>query len=312
MYHRVAHEPVDYYSMTVSPANFKAHLDVLIRTRYVLPLDQFVAQFTAGKLRSDAIALTFDDGYVDNLVEAKPLLVTMATPATVFVVSGQIGRPEHFWWDELVRLVLFEDTPRHFELRVGHDVITFDFGNESAARDDGGTPAGSLERRRGALSTLWQLLRILEDKERSSIIKELQSIFASSNHRASLGRAMTADEVRSLTVDGLVTVGAHTVTHPVMAGLGVAACYREGVESKRACEDLIGRPVVAFSYPYGDYDVAACEAAKNAGFHFACSKQAGAVVRHSEIFALPRVYIPNLDGDGFEKVIRAASERAAI
>jgi peptidoglycan/xylan/chitin deacetylase (PgdA/CDA1 family) len=307
MYHRIANEPVDCYQMTVSPSNFKEHLDVLRRARHPLPLGDFVSDFAAGTLRPDAVALTFDDGYVDNLIDGKPLLAAADAPATVFLTTGYIDRPEHFWWDELARLILFEEGPQSFELVVRKQTMTFDFGTESAAREDGTTPVASLTRRHAALSTLWQILRVLEDEERRSIMVKLQSIFANRDHRASLGRAMTGEEVRALVADGLVTIGAHTVTHPVLTGLGAEICYREGVESKLACEALTGTAVVAFSYPYGDYDAEARDAVQSAGFTSACSKRGGAVTAKSDVFALPRIYVPNIDGDAFERILRAAS-----
>ena len=50
--------------------------------------------------------ITFDDGYADNLHNAKPLLEHYDIPATVFVVSGYVGHEREFWWDELERLLL--------------------------------------------------------------------------------------------------------------------------------------------------------------------------------------------------------------
>ena len=55
----------------------------------------------AGTLPLDAVALTFDDGYVDNLVFGKPRLEAADLPATVFLATGYIDRFEPFWWDEL-------------------------------------------------------------------------------------------------------------------------------------------------------------------------------------------------------------------
>src|SRR5271165_2456680 len=68
MYHRIADNPVDYFGLSVCPTRFEEHLRVLRRTRYPLPLTDFVRDLVAGSLRSNAVASTFDDGYVDNLV----------------------------------------------------------------------------------------------------------------------------------------------------------------------------------------------------------------------------------------------------
>jgi peptidoglycan/xylan/chitin deacetylase (PgdA/CDA1 family) len=306
-YHRIADEPVDFFRLAVSPARFEEQLDVLRRTRHPLPLAQFVHDLVSGTLPPNAVALTLDDGYLDNLEAGKPRLVAADVPATVFLATGFVNRPERLWWDELARLILFTSTPRSFELPVQGKSMQFDFGMEPAARADGATRAALLTRRHAALWTLRQTLRLLEDGERRAIMAKIRSVFAGHNDRSSLCRAMTSEEVRALVAGGLVTVGAHTITHPVLTELEPATCYREISDSKLACEAIIGEPVAGFAYPYGDFDDKAREAVKSAGFSFACSARNGPAVPTSDIFALPRVHVLNWDGDAFEQALRFAS-----
>ena len=307
MYHRIADELLDHWCLAVSPAHFEEQLDVLRRTRRPMPLSKFVFDFMAGTLAHDAVALTFDDGYVDNLFAAKPRLAVADVPASVFLATGYVGGAERFWWDELARLILLEDSPPTFELTACGKSMYFDFSTEPAAREDGSTPAGSLKLRRAALWTLRETLRPLEDEERRSVLAKLRSIFGGRDYHASLGRAMTSDEVLTLVADGLVTIGAHTVTHPVLPKLDPAACHHEIEESKTVCESLIGAPVTGFAYPYGDFDAGVREAVRTAGFAFACSVQSGPVTATSDIFALPRIHVHNCDGDAFARALRAAS-----
>jgi len=105
MYHRIANEAVDPWRLAVSPARFEEQLKVLRRTRHPLTLVDFVRRFKDGSLPAHAVALTFDDGYADNLLAAKPRLAAADVPATVFLATGYIDRPEEFWWDELARLL---------------------------------------------------------------------------------------------------------------------------------------------------------------------------------------------------------------
>jgi peptidoglycan/xylan/chitin deacetylase (PgdA/CDA1 family) len=136
---------------------------------------------------------------------------------------------------------------------------------------------------------------------------ELRSIFVGSDYRASLGRAMTKREVQELVTDGLVSIGAHTVTHPMLAGLESSACHREISDSKLACESIIGAPVESFAYPLGDFDAKAREAVKSAGFTFACSTMHGPAFATSDVFALPRIHVSDWSGDAFERALRSAS-----
>ena len=123
----------------------------------------------AGTLPSNAVALTFDDGYVDDLVAGKPRLAAADVPATVFLATGYLDRPGAIWSDELAKLFLLENGPQRFELMVRGRSVDFDFGTESPARDDGTMPVASLPRRWAALMTLWHSLRRLEDEERELV-----------------------------------------------------------------------------------------------------------------------------------------------
>lgn len=304
MYHRIADVPIDHWGLAVSPANFEEQLHVMRRTRYPLPLTEFVRSLNAGTLPRNAVAVTFDDGYVDNLLVGKSLLAAAGVSATVFLATGYIDREEGFWWDELERLILLGDWPGNcsFELVIREKSCIFEIDREISKHVDS---AG--ERRAAVLSMLWNALRRVDEKERRSNMTTLRTIFGSDGHRPSVSRAMTGDEVRRLIADDLVTIGAHTVTHPVLAGLETAACHREIIESKRACEALTGAPIAAFAYPYGDFDAQAREAVKSAGFSFACSTQRGPVTDASDVFALPRIQVPNVNGDGFEHALRLAA-----
>src|SRR5262249_5527782 len=105
----------------------------------------------------------------------------------------------------------------------------------------------------------------------------------------------------------LITVGAHTVTHPALSSLGPAECRREIGQSKLACEALVGRPVTEFAYPYGDFSTGAREAVKASGFTAALSIQHGPATVKSDILALPRIHVHNIDGHAFEQALASAS-----
>ena len=99
-------------------------------------------------------------------------------------------------------------------------------------------------------------------------MRTLRSIYTLSSHHEGLGRAMTSQEVKTLSADGLVKIGAHTVTHPVLSGLEPLGRRREITESKFTCESLIGASVGTFAYPYGDFNAATRAQVQAAGFSF--------------------------------------------
>lgn len=307
MYHRIADDPIDNWGLSVSPVHFEEHLRLIRRTRHALPLREFVKRQMAGTLRADAVALTFDDGYVDNLFSGKPRLAAADVPATIFLATGYLDRPGEFWWDELARLILRETGPRSFDLTVRKERMHFGFAAESRECDFGAKDEAPSTIRRAILTAIWQAMRRLEDEERESTMTELRSIFSVRCSRVDRGRAMTREEVRRLVMDGLITIGAHTVTHPVLSELAAADCAREISESKITCEALTGVPVEGFAYPFGDFDAKARGAVMAAGFTFACSAWYDPTVAMSDVFALPRIHVHNWDGDAFERALRSAS-----
>jgi peptidoglycan/xylan/chitin deacetylase (PgdA/CDA1 family) len=92
-YHRVNdRHPGD--RMTVHPAAFRRQMELVAAAgRPVLPLDAAVARLggEGPPLPDGALALTFDDGYRDNLECAAPILEQLGFPATVYLVTGRMG-----------------------------------------------------------------------------------------------------------------------------------------------------------------------------------------------------------------------------
>ena len=131
LYHRIAEPPpADPWGLSVSPAHFLEQVEVLSRTRQPFPLVEFVRSLIAGTLPSNAVALTLDDGYVDNLLSGKPLPGATDTPATLFLATGYIGSTEPFWWDELATLILMEASSQRFEFEIHDELMRCDFRTE--------------------------------------------------------------------------------------------------------------------------------------------------------------------------------------
>ena len=102
-YHRVADTPRDPYSLCVTPDNFAEQLAVIRQAMNPVSLSDLVSEMKNRTTLRRAVAITFDDGYVDNLRTARPLLEKYGVPASVFVVASKRGRG--FWWDELARII---------------------------------------------------------------------------------------------------------------------------------------------------------------------------------------------------------------
>ena len=98
VYHRVVELPsVNQSPLSVTTEAFASHLEVLRKHAYPMKLSAFIHALRAGTLPPRAVVVTFDDGYANNLFQAKPLLERFDIPATVFVTSGLLGTHREFW-----------------------------------------------------------------------------------------------------------------------------------------------------------------------------------------------------------------------
>jgi peptidoglycan/xylan/chitin deacetylase (PgdA/CDA1 family) len=104
LYHSISRGRPDPWRLCVAPDLFAEQMQ-LLRDRFrVVALGELHRALSAGKPLSGAVVITFDDGYRDNLLVAKPLLERHGLPATVFVATAYVGASRDFWWDELETL----------------------------------------------------------------------------------------------------------------------------------------------------------------------------------------------------------------
>ena len=309
LYHRVIRLDRDPQWLTVSPKHFEEHLEVLRRGPWrTLPLRDLVEafSFTRAKPPRRAIAVTFDDGYADNLINARPILAKRAVPATVYVTSGFVGRDEEFFWDELDRLLL-EPGGQTGTLTVGAEA--WDLPSVSAAT---GASWNVLEQttpsaRHGLYRALCARLSGLDQEDREHVLQQVRRWSRSGRAGRASHRCMNADEVAAIAREGLVEVGAHTVTHVRLAGLSPQRQREEIIGSKSKLEQILGRPVTTFSYPFGgagDYDATTAGIVADAGFTCACENSGGSVRRGADRFRLHRVLVRDWDGDEFGRRLR--------
>jgi peptidoglycan/xylan/chitin deacetylase (PgdA/CDA1 family) len=300
LYHRVAETPSPWYQLSVTPARFAEHLEVLRRAAYPMSLLAMVSGLQQGRLPRRAVAVTFDDGYADNLLAAKPLLEQQAVPATVFVTVGLVGSSEGPWWDELEQHVFAARLlPRH--VRVVSDGQAHDVNLVARDGDRTNGAPGRL------IAALDRIMRRASLEERRAIFAQLRAqVPIDAEPRAD--RMLTARELVRLADGDLVEVGAHTMTHPVLSGLSVAALRAEVGGSKRALEAMLGRPVTAFSYPFGtaeDFDANSAAVVREAGFACACAVAPRAVRPGADVYRLPRFAVRDWDGETFGRRLRA-------
>lgn len=120
---------------------------------------------------------------------------------------------------------------------------------------------------------------------------------------------MTEVQIKEMSEHGF-EIGSHTLTHPHLSALGDNDLARELLDSKHKLEDIIGREVVSFSYPYGDFDHRVADAVQAAGYLNAVSTKLGVITSDSGLFEIPRVNVRwnAIGAHLMRKIVRASKE----
>jgi len=295
-YHRVASVARDTYEVCVTPEHFYEQMEMLSRFAHPISLSQLVRHLKTGSLPSKSVAVTFDDGYADNLYQAKPVLEKYSVPATVFVCTEYAGK--EFWWDEMERLVVSSQADlRALRLEVGENRFQWE-------QADGNSAAGSLEVRRKFLQALYYFLLILDVEDLNKAMGTIRAWSGLSEDEISTPRGMNHQELLQLTEGDLMELGAHTRHHPMLPYLSLERQKDEIVSSKKDLEDLLGKQVMGFAYPNGKATADAKRIVQDAGFAFACTSLHNMVRPGSELYELTRFWQKDVDGDRFLQGIK--------
>jgi peptidoglycan/xylan/chitin deacetylase (PgdA/CDA1 family) len=294
LYHRIAEHPSDAVGVGVSPANFARQVEVLKSTREVVPL----ADIAARDASSSAAAVTFDDGYRDNLEEAAPALASAGVPATLFVSTGHVAEGRGFWWDELEHI-----------LRTPSDevapALTLELrGQRRAFR------VGSEHERRMARGHLHAWLQPMAPEDIASALEVLRAWagYAGECRTPEPARAMTPEELRAFVGFPGLTAGAHGRSHRSLRHADRASQEAEIAGSRDDLAAWLGHEPTSFSYPFGvpgaDLDEAVVARVRAAGFSLGVTTAPGALAGADRL-VLPRRVVPDLDAKPFEEWLRA-------
>jgi peptidoglycan/xylan/chitin deacetylase (PgdA/CDA1 family) len=282
VYHRIGPPGTAGGGLTVQRSRFAEQLQALRAQFRPLHLADLVEALTGGVIPRRSVAITFDDGYLDNLHEAKPLLETHGLPATVFVVSGYVGSGRRFWWDELERVCFARpDVPGRVELEIG--------GTKRSWRVVAGAE------RRDLYRSLRDAFGPLEEAERDELLVQLRA-WSGVGEPAEL-ETLTADQLLQLADGGLIEIGAHTITHPRLSAVPRDRQLEEIRGSMRQLRELLDRDVLLFSYPFGAHDRTAAASARAAGVACACTIAPQGVSASTDRYRLPRLPVDDWSGD---------------
>ena len=271
IFHRVLAEPDPLFPDDMHARRFDEVCAWLKSWFNVLPLDEAVARLKTGSLPARAACITFDDGYADNHHVALPILQRHGLNATFFIATGFLdgGR---MWNDTIIESI------RACSLPV-LDLSTLGLGRHAQ---------GSLDDRRAAIASLIAQIKYRPVDERTVITEQLAQL---AGVQPPDDLMMTSNEVKAMRHAGM-QIGAHTVSHPILARLSDEQARQEIEGSKRFLEQLLDDRVGLFAYPNGkpgeDYTPQTVDVVRSLGFDAAVSTQWGASRASTDQLQIPR------------------------
>jgi len=263
----------------------------LLRTRYnvISPEEMQAWAREEQELPPRAALLTCDDGLLNNVTEMLPILLEEGLRCLFFVTGASAGDQRAMLWHDELLLMLLRASAGDFAFSCeGVDFV------------------GALGERQQRRALWWSAV-----KQLSAIDADQRERFLDAAHRYfglepavqfyrrnySLAERhfclMTSDELRQLAAAGM-TIGAHTMTHPILAQMPPGLAWQEIVNCKMRLESVLGKEIWAFAYPFGDAASATASVltmARRAGFEMSFLNVGGGLGARLPLDAIPRIHV---------------------
>lgn len=307
MYHRVGSGQADPWELFVSKENFIQHLNWLRKSCLVHPLSELDTVMHTGNRNKKHVFITFDDGCYDNFKTAVPLLRRFQFPATFFIPTGILGVQKVFWWEAMDFLFWQNDTlPEAIHLSCGTSTFSQEVAPQMRKQDpdvegkwSANREPAPTERSRLYLA-LCDWIRVRTPQEQSAITDQLLKMMEKLVPDDPFFKKMSADQMVQLSKNGF-EIGGHTVHHPALSCHDARLQTHEVNSSKIDLEKIIGKKIVSFAYPHGEYDENTLCIMKEADLKYACTTDWGAVDKTSNRLTLPRMLVRNTGASFFKK-----------
>jgi len=273
-FHRVlpSHLLADYPlpTIAVTPEELN-HFVAVFRKHYTVGSLRDMARLQASgdRLERPLLAITFDDGQIDNYLFARPVLHSQGVTASFFVVSGAAEDGQLLWHDRLAFAM-------NHALAAGR-----------AGLDHWLEGLGMGERGEDPVSVAVTAAKSLTPDERTTFISNLEQLVGRPA-RPDWDGMMSWSHIRQLLDDGH-EIGSHSARHPILPLVDDDTLRREVADSRHLLEEQLQHPVRSFCYPNGDHDDRVVNAVKAAGYSQAVTTRYGINRRNASPWTLRRV-----------------------
>jgi peptidoglycan/xylan/chitin deacetylase (PgdA/CDA1 family) len=301
MYHQVCEKKADPWQLAVTPEKFQYQLNHLKNYFDVVSVDELVTTIQSGKLTGNLAAITFDDGFVDNYTNAAPLLEWFELPATFYITSGAIRNPKLFWWDELQSIILLtESLPKNLSLKIGAENFDFEFNRDQVLRPNiaqeilGWSYGAPLKNERLELYfKLWERIQPLQHLDQYTTMRWLRNWAKLDYIPLGVNAPMQGYQLKKLGANKLFTLGGHTVNHAMLSAQTELVQSYEIKDCKIDIEEISGKSVNGFAYPYGKYNHCTKSLLQKNGYKYGLTTEEGPVTVGADLYQLPRVQVKN-------------------
>lgn len=237
----------------------ESQLRLVSRIGNVVPLASALRDLAEGRpLPPRAVAITFDDGYRDNLTIAGPMLRRLGLPATCFLVTGLLSGTSEPWWEKLGWVF---DRARAPRMRW----------------EDLDLPTGDDGARRRAFDVVSERVKRRDRLARDAAVAELVEVLEPGGTYELRRDFLDWDEARRL--GEYMELGSHTSYHAILAHETAHAQRADLAASRRELGERLGTDARVLAYPNGtaaDYDADTLDAVEAAGYDHAVTTERGA------------------------------------
>lgn len=285
LYHRIVNDSSKYPNkgpwIHGPIKHFENEIAHLKKNYQILPIDEVVQYLKSGVgFTKPSVAITFDDGYLDNYTLAYPILKKHGVPATIYLATSLVGTMGRTWTDQ-IGLAFLETKKDHFSLPGL-------FGDEEL-------PIKTKKQKEQAKMFVSEALKLRMDDERKELMRQLfETLEVSNNPEGNIKeRAMLNwDEVQEMAKNGII-IGSHSHTHPILSRMPIQKAKEEIFKSKTIIEENLGVRVKHFAFPNGkegDFNAELKDYCREIGFESVASVIYGTNdIQISNPFALKRI-----------------------
>ena len=221
---------------SLSTAEFEAHLKMITTYGNPISLEEAI---TRKNLPPHPVVLTFDDGYINNYTCAFPILKKYNIPATIFVMTGFIDRTTYLWSDRL-EFIIEQAPSENIEFSWEKDRLILELHSN----------LGKIK----SFQTIRKYLKELSEQQKLSFIEKLQQMVGIEYNWSKVPEQLlplTWEQINEMKGSGLIAIGSHTVTHPILSQCTLEQQRYELSQSQLRIRQETGTECNLFAYPNG-------------------------------------------------------------